>query len=340
MSEMYARAGVDILAGDRAVELIKGAVRSTHGPQVLGSLGAFAGLYALSGYESPVLVASTDGVGTKLKVARALGRFDTIGADLVNLSINDVLTTGARPLFFLDYIAVGQTVPEQIEALVSGMAAACRDAGCALIGGETAEMGDVYESGDFDLAGFLVGAVERSRIIDGQAVRPGDHVWGLPSNGLHTNGYTLARKALGHIDTDSRPAPLHCTLGEELLATHPSYLPDMIPLLEQEIPRAMAHITGGGIPGNLARTLPEELGAVLEWGSWKPSTIFAVMQEHGGVPISEMLSVFNLGLGFTFVASADREADIIDLTPTAIRVGTVQVVERDEPRVVIRGLNA
>jgi phosphoribosylformylglycinamidine cyclo-ligase len=336
---MYARAGVDIVAGDRAVELIKGAVRSTHGPQVLGSVGAFAGLYALSGYKSPVLVASTDGVGTKLKVAREFGRLDTIGADLVNLSINDVLTTGARPLFFLDYIAVGRVVPQQIEALVSGMAAACRAAGCALIGGETAEMGDIYRSGDFDLAGFVVGAVERSRIIDGGSVQPGDHIWGFPSNGLHTNGYTLARKALAHIDTDSRPAPLHCTLGEELLATHPSYLPNMLPLLEQEIPRAMAHITGGGIPGNLARTLPEGLGAVLEWGSWKRSTIFEVLQELGGVPVSEMLSVFNLGLGFTFVASPDREYDVTDVSPTAIRVGTVQPVGPGKSRVEIRGLN-
>jgi phosphoribosylformylglycinamidine cyclo-ligase len=339
VSDLYAQAGVDIVAGDRAVDLIKDVVRSTHGPQVLASVGAFAGLYALCGYESPVLVASTDGVGTKLKVALELGRVDTIGADLVNLSINDVLTTGARPLFFLDYIAVGRLIPEQIQQLVSGMAAACRAAGCALIGGETAEMRDVYRDGDFDLAGFVVGAVERSRVVDGHSVQPGDQIWALPSNGLHTNGYTLARKALAHLSINSQPDPLERSLGDELLATHPSYLTEMLPLLEREIPRAMAHITGGGIPGNLARTLPDGLGAELDWDSWARPPIFDVLHEHGGIPTSEMLSVFNLGLGFTFVAGRDSSEIISEMCPSAARVGTVVASESDVQRVKIQGID-
>jgi phosphoribosylformylglycinamidine cyclo-ligase len=337
VSDLYARAGVDIVAGDRAVELIKSHVKSTHGPQVLGSVGAFAGLYALSGFESPVLVASTDGVGTKLKVALELGRFDTIGADLVNLSINDVLTTGARPLFFLDYIAVGRLIPEHVEALVSGMSAACRAAGCALIGGETAEMRDVYQDGDFDLAGFVVGAVERSRVVDGQTVQPGDDIWAFPSNGLHTNGYTLARKALGHLAMDSMPTPLQQTLGDTLLDAHPSYLADVLPLLGREIPRAMAHITGGGIPGNLARTLPDGLGAELDWDAWTRPPIFDVLRERGGIPLPEMLSVFNLGLGFTFVASPDVAPMVAEVAPAALRVGTV-IPFSDGERVKIRGM--
>jgi phosphoribosylformylglycinamidine cyclo-ligase len=306
---------------------------------VLGSLGSFAGLYALSGYESPVLVASTDGVGTKLKVALELGRFDTIGADLVNLSINDVLTTGARPLFFLDYIAVGRLIPEQIETLVRGMATACRFAGCALIGGETAEMRDVYQEGDFDLAGFVVGAVERSRVVSGQTVQLGDDIWAFPSNGLHTNGYTLARKALGHISMDTAPSPLQQSLGDALLASHPSYLAQMLPLLDRGIPHAMAHITGGGIPGNLTRTLPENLGAELDWEAWTRPKIFEVLREHGGVPLSEMLTVFNLGLGFTFVSRPEAATMVSELAPAAIRVGSVVPRRGEEPRVSIRGLH-
>lgn len=338
MSDLYAQAGVDIVAGDRAVDLIRNAVRSTQGPQVLGAVGAFAGLYALSGYREPVLVASTDGVGTKLKVAIELGRFHSIGADLVNLSINDVLTTGARPLFFLDYIAVGHLVPEQIEELVGGMAEACRAGECALIGGETAEMRDVYRDGDLDLAGFVVGAVERSAVVDGRGVVAGQDIWGLPAHGLHTNGYTLARKALAHLSADASPAGLERTLGEELLAPHPSYLPRIAPLLERGIPRAMAHITGGGIPGNLARTLPEGLGAKVEWGSWPVLPIYGVLQEEGGVPIQEMLNVFNLGLGFTFVADAADEAEVRALAPEALKIGNVCSVQGAGPRVIIRGL--
>ncbi|MFN0073019.1 MAG: phosphoribosylformylglycinamidine cyclo-ligase [Chloroflexota bacterium] len=338
MSELYARAGVDILAGDRAVDLIKSAVRSTQGPRVLGGVGAFAGLYALTGYAEPVLVASTDGVGTKLKVASELGRYDSIGADLVNLSINDVLTTGARPLFFLDYIAVGRLVPEHVEALVTGMASACREAGCAIIGGETAEMRDVYRDGDFDLAGFVVGVVERSDVVDGRLVQPGDDIWGLPSNGLHTNGYTLARKVLAQIDLNTCPLPLEGTLGDELLAPHPSYLSMMLPLLDRKLPRAMAHITGGGIPGNLARTLPEGLGAEVFWNAWPRPGIYDVLQEEGGLPLSEMVSVFNLGLGFTFVASPASSNQVAQLVPEARRVGKVIPFQSGEPRVTIRGL--
>jgi phosphoribosylformylglycinamidine cyclo-ligase len=325
LSELYAQAGVDIVAGDRAVDLIRDAVRSTQGPSVLGGVGAFAGLYALAGYQEPVLVASTD-------------RYESIGSDLVNLSINDILTTGARPLFFLDYIAIGKLVPERVELLVRGMASACREAGCALIGGETAEMRDVYRGNDFDLAGFIVGAVERSAVVDGTKVKDGDLIWGFASNGLHTNGYTLARKALAHVDLLSVPEPLSRSLGDELLAPHPSYLGRMLPLLERGIPRAMAHITGGGIPGNLARTLPDGMGAEVEWGSWPTSPIYALLNKVGDVPYSEMLSVFNLGLGFTFVAAPSETERIHELAPEASRVGRVVTVKGNEDRVVVRGL--
>jgi phosphoribosylformylglycinamidine cyclo-ligase len=338
LSERYAQAGVDIAAGDRAVDLIKRVVSATQGPSVLGSVGAFAGLYALSGLREPVLVASTDGVGTKLKIAIELGAYDSIGRDLVNLSIDDVLTTGARPIFFLDYIATGKLVPERVAELVQGMAAACAEAGCALIGGETAEMRDVYRGNDLDLAGFVVGVVERNRVVDGSSVQVGDDIWALPSNGLHTNGYTLAREVLDGIGLSEIPAGLDKSLGDALLAAHPSYLGPMTPAIDAGLVRAMAHITGGGLPGNLARTIPASLGARVQWGRWKVLPIFDLICERGGVPMREMMSVFNMGVGFTFVSDPVARAQVLSLVPDALLIGSIERND-SETRVIIEGLS-
>jgi phosphoribosylformylglycinamidine cyclo-ligase len=345
----YARAGVDITVGERAVHLIKPAVRSTwgslaaagghDGPRVLGDVGAFSGLVALgSGFRDPVLVSSTDGVGTKLKVAIALDRHDTIGRDLVGHCVNDILTSGAQPLFFLDYVAMGKLVPERLASIVEGIAAECRANGCALVGGETAEMPDVYAADDYDLAGFIVGIVERDRIIDGSRIAPGDLVWGLESTGLHTNGYTLARKVLADLPLDEGYPGLVGTVGEALLATHRSYLPAMRPLLAAGIVRGMAHITGGGFEGNIPRMLPPPqpvptqegsgqagLAVALRWGAWSVPPIFDLIQSHGRVGFEEMTRVFNLGLGWVFVTS-DADADVVrQLAPEARAVG--QVIE-------------
>ncbi len=312
----YAAAGVDIAAADENVRRIGAHVRSTHGPHVLGDFGAFAGLFHLTDLEDPVLVASTDGVGSKVLLGIELGAYEVLGRDLVNLSVNDVLTTGARPLFFLDYVGLHAIDHMVMEQLVKGMATACRENGCALLGGETAQLPELYAPGQFDLAGTVIGVVERNRIIDGSRVQPGDRLWGLPSTGLHTNGYTLARRIL----TDQPD-----THG--LMAPHPSYYPTMAPLLSRV--KAIAHITGGGIPGNLPRVLPDGISAELDWGAWPVPRIFGVLQEHGGLPNDEMFRVFNMGLGLIFAA------DPRETFPEAIEVG--RVVPRAEQRVIIRG---
>ena len=324
MSSRYARAGVDIAAGERAVELIKRSARSTFQPGVLGDLGAFGGLYALGGdYREPVLVSSTDGVGTKLKVAIAMKRHHTIGRDLVAHCVNDILTSGAEPLFFLDYVALGKLEPDKVAELVDGMAAECRANGCALIGGETAEMPDLYAPDHYDLAGFIVGVVERDRIVDGTAIEAGDIVWGLPSSGLHTNGYSLARRALAGLPLDEQPAELGRPLGDELLEPHRSYLDTMRPLLQARLPRAMAHITGGGMLGNIPRVLPQGFGVELEWGSWPVPPIFPLIQRLGDVPFEEMLRVFNLGLGWVFITGPAEEQHVRTIAPEAGAVGRV-----------------
>jgi phosphoribosylformylglycinamidine cyclo-ligase len=317
---------VDIRGAEENVRRIGGAVRSTHGPEVLGSFGAFAGLFQLAKLEEPVLVASTDGVGSKLLVALELRTgFDVLGRDLVNLSVNDVLTTGARPLFFLDYVGLHALDHALMEALVGGMAAACRDNGCALLGGETAQLPDLYAPGHFDLAGTVVGVVERRHIIDGSSVRVGDTVWGLPSNGLHTNGYTLARQILAGHNLTEDPGRLGQPLGQALLAPHPSYLHAMRPLLDQV--KAMAHITGGGIPGNLPRVLPEDVSVELDRGAWQVPPIFSVLQELGGIASEEMLRVFNMGLGLIFVTGPRAHCS------GALEIG--RVVPRGSQRVAI-----
>ena len=313
----YAQAGVDIAAAEENVRRIGAHVRSTHGPQVLGGFGGFGGMFHLTGVRDPVLVASTDGVGTKALLGAQRRRYEVLGRDLVNLSVNDVLTTGARPLFFLDYVGLHTLEHDVMEQLISGMAAACRENGCALLGGETAQLPELYAPGHFDLAGTVVGVVERAAIIDGSRVQPGDRLWGLPSTGLHTNGYSLARRIVrdeAHL--------------EALMAPHPSYYPTMAPLLHRV--KAIAHITGGGIPGNLPRVLPEQVSAELDRGAWPEPKIFSVIQELGGVPEEEMLRVFNMGLGLIFAASRDEEF------PEAIEVG--RVVPRSEQRVMIKTL--
>jgi phosphoribosylformylglycinamidine cyclo-ligase len=269
----------------------------------LGGVGLFGGLFQLEGYKEPVLVSSVDGVGTKLKLATALGKFDTIGIDIVNHCVNDILTLGAEPLFFLDYIAVGKLVPERIEAIVKGMADACSYVGCALIGGETAEMPGFYPEGDFDLVGFIVGAVERGSIIDGSAIKEGDVIIGLPSSGLHTNGYSLVRKVFG-----TEPKTLNAfypelgrTLGEELLEPHLCYYRELKPLLPHL--KGIAHITGGGLFDNLSRILPPGMALKVEKGSWDIPPIFTLIQRKGDVAEQEMFRVFNMGIGMALIAS-------------------------------------
>ncbi len=308
-SNAYARAGVDIDAGNLATQLIKTAVQSTFGPEVLSDVGSFGGLYRLLAAQpmtDPVLVASTDGAGTKTKVAARLGRWDTIGHDIVNHCINDILVQGARPLFFLDYVASARIEPPQIAAIVGGMAAACRAAGCALLGGETAEMPGIYQEGAVDLVGTIVGLVDRAAILDGQRIQSGDAILGLPSSGLHTNGYTLARQALDALDW-SQPAPgMAGPLGDLLLAPHRSYLPQIQALQAAGIDiHGLAHITGGGLIDNPPRIFPPGLGVRLWPGSWPIPPIFDLIQRLGDVSDAEMYRVFNMGLGMLVVLPAE-----------------------------------
>ncbi len=306
----YELAGVNIDASNRAKALMTAAVKSTYGKEVLSGIGAFGGLFdasALKGMESPVLVASTDGVGTKTKVAARLNRWESIGHDLVNHSINDILVQGARPLFFLDYVASSQVQPEQIAAVVAGVAAACKEAGCALLGGETAEMPGVYLPGEIDLAGTIIGVVERSQIIDGSRIQSGDVIVGFPSTGLHTNGYSLARRVLDELDWSTEMSELGGTVGDALLTVHRSYIPAVEQLQSAGVNiKGLAHITGGGLIENPPRIFPEDIGAVINRGSWKELEIFGLIQELGNVSDAEMFRVFNMGLGMIAVISREQ----------------------------------
>jgi phosphoribosylformylglycinamidine cyclo-ligase len=306
----YRDAGVDIDAGARAVELMKDAVRATYGPEVLLGIGAFGGLFDaswLKDMDAPVLVASTDGVGTKTKIAAALGRYDTIGHDIVNHCVNDILVQGARPLFFLDYIAASKLDPEMIAAVVRGCAAACRLAGCALLGGETAEMPGVYAPGEFDLVGSIVGVVDRSQVVDGSRITPGDAVLGLASAGLHTNGYSLARRALATLDLADTPDALGVTLGDALLAPHRNYLGEIEKLRQARIDiKGLAHITGGGLIDNPPRIVPENCALRLNMGSWPVPPLFDLIQRLGRIDREEMARVFNLGLGMLMVLPVEQ----------------------------------
>ena len=303
----YREAGVDISAADAAKARIKHLAKATFNASVLTEIGSFGGMFRpdLSRYREPVLVASTDGVGTKIKVAILAGVHDTVGYDLVAHCVNDILVQGAAPLFFLDYVALGKMDPVKVEQIVSGFSRACSEFGCPLIGGETAEMPGTYAEDDYDLAGFIVGVVEKETALP-RGVREGDVLLGLPSAGLHTNGYSLARKvlleALGH-RVDTHLPELGTTIGRALLAPHRSYLAALEPLLERDKVRALAHITGGGFPGNIPRVLPEGLGARLRRGSWDVPPLFRLIQKGGGVSDEEMERTFNMGIGMIAVVS-------------------------------------
>jgi phosphoribosylformylglycinamidine cyclo-ligase len=305
----YEAAGVSIERGEQSVDLMRPAVEKTHGPEVLGAPGGFAGLYALTGYRDPVLASTIDGVGTKVLVAREVGRYGSLGADIVNHCANDVLTTCARPLFFLDYVASGRLDPEAVAGIVSGAAEACERLGVALIGGETAEMPSIYGQGDFEIVGVCVGACERSEVVGGERVRSGDTVLGLASSGLHTNGYTLARKVLADagVSYDDVPEGLDRSIGEIYLAPHRAYVREVEALRGAVEVRGMVHVTGGGLVGNLPRALGG-LGARLDAGSWEEPAVFGLIRSQGGVPESEMRGVFNLGVGFCAVVPSEEAA--------------------------------
>jgi phosphoribosylformylglycinamidine cyclo-ligase len=328
----YREAGVDIDEGDRLVELIKPHARPTLRPEVLAGIGGFGGLFALDvkKYREPVLVSGTDGVGTKLKVAFEANRHDTIGIDLVAMCVNDVAVVGAEPLFFLDYYGTGKLSAEQGAEVVKGIAEGCRQAGCALIGGETAELPGFYAPGEYDLAGFAVGCVERSRIVDGKTVARGDLVIGVASTGLHSNGYSLARKALLERNPlDRRLDALGGrTLAEALLEPTRIYAKDVLALLEAVPVKAFSHITGGGLPGNVPRTLPDGTRAVLEERRWPRPAIFDLVEREGGVPRDEMYRTFNMGLGLVaVVAPGDEAAAHASLRARGLDAWTVGQIE-------------
>ena len=301
----YRDAGVDIQAGEETVDRIKGLVRETFTPGVLADIGAFGGFFALdkTAYEAPVRVSSSDGVGTKLKVAVLAGRHDTVGQDLVNHCVNDIAVCGARPLFFLDYLGTGRLKPDVAEQIVRGFVAACKENGCALIGGETAEMPGIYSDDDYDLAGCIVGVVERDGVLDGSRVAAGDVLLGLPSTGLHTNGYSLARAVLfEHFDVEDRPDELGGeTVGEALLRVHRSYLDAIQALVADDLAHGFAHITGGGLEGNTNRIVPDGLRLEVDWDAWDRPAIFDLIQRLGDVPEDDMRSTFNLGIGLVAV---------------------------------------
>ncbi len=323
----YKCAGVDIDAGEKFVGRIRRMVKKTYTPRVVKSYGGFAGMFRLDynerlfkqNYTEPLLVACTDGVGTKLKVAFRAEKFDTVGVDLVAMNVNDLVCCGAEPLFFLDYLAVGELQPERCAAVVKGIADGCRQAGCAMLGGETAEMPGFYGQKEFDLAGFAVGVVERNRVVDGRYVRPGDVAVAVASDGLHSNGFGLARKVLfeksGYRLTDSPPELEGATLGEELLRPTRIYTPAVLDVLrayrKKRVVRAMAHITGGGIPGNLPRALPDGLTVRIKRDSWYVPPIFKLIAARGPVDQIEMMRVFNMGVGFVMIVAQRFAASVM-----------------------------
>ena len=334
----YRSSGVDLDAMGALKERIKAFATATHGPEVLNPNGDFAGLYRLSGYTNPVLVASTDGVGTKLKIAAHLGHFESIGQDLVTLNVNDILTRGAKPLFFLDYVAFSHLDSQTMDTLMRGIVWGCREVGCALIGGETAQLPGVYGPEEMELAGFVVGVVESEGVLDSGSMKEGDLLVGIPSNGLHTNGFSLVRQVFG-IDEDPSALfryheELQHQLGEELLVRHRCYYPMLEPVLG--LLTGLAHITGGGIPGKVPQVLPEDLCAQFDQGSWPVPPIFDIIQREGGVSMEEMYRVFNMGLGMVAICSGESLAQVQEKVPDAMVVG--RIVERtDETRVIFSG---
>jgi len=336
-AEAYKAAGVDIQAADAIKENIGAFAAITHNDNVLKGVGFFSGMYRLRGYKEPVLVSTTDGVGTKLKIAVRLGHYESLGIDLVNLNVNDLVPAGATPLFFLDYISFGKLDAQVVEPLLRGMAWACREIGCALIGGETAQSPGLYTGDDFDLAGTMVGVVEESAMVDTSRIAEGDVLLGLPSSGLHTNGYSLVRKVFG---IDANPAVLHRrhdelghTLGEELLIPHRCYYQSLSPHYSKV--KGMAHISGGGLIGNVPRVLPRGLAAAIDTSAWKPKPIFKMIQSQGRISTDEMYQVFNMGIGMVLVSSPQRVSALQKALPEAVVIG--HVVKQDGPdRVILR----
>jgi phosphoribosylformylglycinamidine cyclo-ligase len=333
----YAQAGVDISAADKTKDLIRELVRPTFGPEVLNDIGHFGAFFKLKNYSNPVLVSSSDGVGTKLKIAVLMDKHDTVGMDLVNHCVNDILCCGADPLFMLDYVGLGKLHPHKVAAVVSGLAQACREVGCALIGGETAEMPGMYRSSDYDLVGFIVGVVEKNDVISGEKIGEGDIVVGLASSGLHTNGYSLVRKVFG-IDRDALSLKmiypeLGRTLGEELLTQHRCYYNGIKPHLREV--HGIAHITGGGLVGNIPRILPQGCSVELDRSSWTAPAIFDLVQKRGNIKDEEMFRVFNMGVGMVVLCDKASSDKIVQTVDGAGIIGRVIRANGSE-RVIIR----
>lgn len=339
MAISYKDAGVDIDAGNLAVEKMKGFVQSTYRPEVLTDLGSFAGLFELNvqKYRQPVLLSGTDGVGTKLRVAQLLDKHDTVGIDAVAMCVNDILAQGAEPLFFLDYIALGKLLPDRVADIVKGVAEGCKQAGCALIGGETAEMPGFYPDDEYDIAGFAVGVADKSKVLTGDKVAAGDVLLGLPSTGLHSNGFSLARRVLleGSLNAQSYVEELGQTVGEAMLTPTRIYVPDILPLLDKVEVKGMCHITGGGLLENLPRVYAKNLAAEIDAAAWRRPAIFDLIQRLGGIETSEMYRVFNMGIGYVVIVSADDAAAVRQQCPDALVIGRMVPREGDMPGVKI-----
>lgn len=329
----YADAGVDIDAGDEAVEKIKKLAKATFNNHVLSGIGAFGGFYKpdFSGIDNPVLISSSDGVGTKVKIAFMNDRHDTVGQDLVNHCVGDILVHGAIPMFFMDYIATGKIKPDTVAEIVSGLSHACKEVGMPLLGGETAEMPDLYQPGEYDLAGFIVGVVDEKKIINGSTIKEGDVCLGLPSNGLHTNGYSLARKVafeIAGLKPDDQVPELGCSISESLMKIHRCYLPLVRPLLQKLDIHGLAHITGGGIPGNLNRIMPEGLGAEITKSAWPELPIFRFLQEKGNIDPVDIYRTFNMGIGYIMVVDPSDELAVIkeieSMSEKIYRIGRIK----------------
>lgn len=328
----YKAAGVDIDAANDVVDRVKRLARTTFTDGVLSDIGAFGGLFRpeLGGMDEPVLVASADGVGTKLKVAFAANEHRTVGLDLVNHCVNDILAQGARPIFFLDYLATGRLAPHISAAVVEGVANGCKENGCALLGGETAEMPGFYADGEYDLAGFVVGLVDRARIIDGRTTAPGDVIIGLPSTGLHTNGFSLARRVLFEqlgFDADTELQELGCTVGEELLRPHCSYLATVGPAIDSGLVKGIAHITGGGLTDNVPRALSDGCTAVIDREAWPVPPIFDLLRERGDVPVADMYRTFNMGIGLAIICGRADAASVLAILISSGEIGAARIGE-------------
>ncbi len=338
----YSQAGVDITQGNKAVDMIKPIVKSTFRPEVVTDLGGFGGLFALNKdkYEEPILISGTDGVGTKLKVAFDTGVHNTIGIDAVAMCVNDVLVNGAEPLFFLDYLAVGKLEPEQVAQVVEGVAEGCRQAGCALIGGETAEMPGFYTPGEYDVAGFTVGIVDKKKMIDGSTIKEGDVVLGLPSSGLHSNGYSLARKVMfekAGYKPEDKVELLGTTVGEAMLKPTRIYVKSVLGMLEEAEVKGMAHITGGGFLENIPRVLPDDVDVVIEEGSWPVPPIFSLIESIGNIEKKEMYRTFNMGIGYVIICDQANAMKICDyFTKIKEEVYLIGMVTKGEKKVVVK----